>query len=110
MLPIPCHERHNLHDYLCPIDPPVISFDRKSHLNVVLYASNDFNDEMNKETILCIIPNRADDTGVAEGVHEYPIFCIGKIKRGKRGSKEWLLKGFHQGENVSVLAMFTVLF
>ena len=63
-------ERHNLHDDLCLIDPAVISFDREYHLNVLLYGSlHDFNDKINKEIILCIIPNRADHTGVAEGTH-----------------------------------------
>ena len=30
-------ERHNLHDDLCVIDPPVISFDEESLLNALLY-------------------------------------------------------------------------
>ena len=39
-----------------------------------MYDSDEFNDKIDKETILCIIPNRADDTGVAEGPHDHPIF------------------------------------
>ena len=62
-------EKHNLHDGLCLADPPVISFDRESHLNVLLCDSGEFNDKTNKEKILHIIPNRADNHGVAEEVH-----------------------------------------
>ena len=42
-------ERHNLHDDLCLRDSPVISFDRESHLNVLLYRSDEFNNKINKE-------------------------------------------------------------
>ena len=41
-------ERHNLHDDLCLIDPPVISFDGESQLNVLLYGSVEFNNKINK--------------------------------------------------------------
>ena len=61
------NERHNLHDDLCLIDPPVITFDGESQLNVLLYGSDEFNDKINKEIVLRIIANRADDIGVAEG-------------------------------------------
>ena len=59
-------ERHNLHNDLCLIDPPVITFDRKSLLNTLLYDSDVFNDKINKETPLRIIPKWTDKTGVAE--------------------------------------------
>ena len=42
-------------------------FDGESLLNALLYGSDEFNDKINKEILLRIIPNRADDTGVAEG-------------------------------------------
>ena len=66
---------------------------------------------MNKEIVLCIISNRADDTGVTEGVHDHPIFYVAKTKKGNKGkkekvSKQKLLKGCHQGENVTVLVIF----
>ena len=93
-------ERH-LHDDLSLIDPPVISFDRESQLNVPLYGSDQFNDKTNKEMIFRIIPNRADDTGVAKGAHGHPIFCVAKIKKGNKGkkrvSKQKLLKRCQQG-------------
>ena len=34
------------------------------------------------------MPNRADDTGVAEGTHGHPIFYVAKIKKGNKGKKE----------------------
>ena len=40
-------ERRNLHNDLCLIDPPVISFDGESQLNVLLYGSDEFNDKIN---------------------------------------------------------------
>ena len=40
-------ERNNLHDELCLIDPPVISFNRKPQLNILLYGSDEFNDKIN---------------------------------------------------------------
>ena len=91
------------------------SFDRESQLNVLLYGSDEFNVKMNKEIVLRIIPNRADNTRVAEGAHGHPIFCVAKTKNRNKGkqervSKQKLLKGCHQGENVTVLIMFTVLF
>ena len=44
-----------------------------------------------------------------------PIFCRAKIKKRKKGKRERvpkqkLSKGCHQGQNVTVLVMFTVLF
>ena len=62
-------EKQNLHGGLCLTDPPVISFDRESHLNVLLCDSGEFNDKINKEITLRIIPNSADNHGVAEGAH-----------------------------------------
>ena len=59
-------ERHNFHDDLCLIDPPVIGFDGESQLNVLLYGSDEFNDKINIEKVIRIVPNRADDTEVAE--------------------------------------------
>ena len=55
---------YNLHEDLCLIDPPVISFDGKSLLNAVLYGSGVFTDKIDKEILLRIIRNRANDTGV----------------------------------------------
>ena len=60
------------------------SFDRESQLNVLLYGSDEFNVKMNKEIVLRIIPNRADNTGVAEGAHGHPIFCVAKNKKQKQ--------------------------
>ena len=80
-------EGHNLHDGLCLIDHRVISFDGESQLNVLLYGSDEFNDKINKEIVLCIIPNGADDTVVAEGAHDHPIFCVAKTKKGNKGKK-----------------------
>ena len=77
---------HNLHDGLCLIDPPVIGFDEESHLNVLLYGSDEFNDKINSSSSY--------------------------TKQGRRhqGShKQKLLKSCDQGENVTVLVMFTVL-
>ena len=74
-------ERHNLYDYLCLIDPPVISFDGVSPLNASRHGSDEFNGKINKEILLRIIPNRADDNGVAEGAHGHPIFCVGKTNK-----------------------------
>ena len=77
-------ERHNLHDDLFLIDPPVVSFDGESQLNVLLYGSDGFNDKINKEIVLRIIPDRADNTGVAEGAHGRPIFLCSKNKKWKQ--------------------------
>ena len=57
-------ERHNPYGDLCLIDPPVISVDGVYLLNVLLYGSYEFNDKINKEILLRIIPNRADETRV----------------------------------------------
>ena len=64
--------------------------------------------------VLRIIPNRADAIEIFEGVHGHPIICVAKIKKGnkekkERVSKQKLLKGCYQGENVTVLIMLTVL-
>ena len=45
----------------------------------------------------------------------HPLFCGAKIKKENEGkvekvSKQRLLKGCHQGENVTILVMFTILF
>ena len=53
--------------------------------------------------------------GVAVGALDHPIFCVAKTKKGNKGekervSKQKLLNGYHQGENVAVLVMFTVLY
>ena len=72
-------ERHNLHNDLCLINPPVISFDGESINN--LY-------KINKEILLRIIPNRADVTGLAKGKGGgrsiAPTFLWSKNKKGKR--------------------------
>ena len=75
----PGSESHNLHDDFFLIDPPVISFDRESELNFLLYVLDEFKNKINKEIIFRIIPNGADDTGVADWAHSHPIFCVAKI-------------------------------
>ena len=80
-------ERHNLHDDLCLIDPPVISFDGESQLNVLLYGWDEFNDKINKEIVIRFLPNKAGDTGVEKGAHGHPIFCVVKTKKGNSGKK-----------------------
>ena len=52
-------ERHNLHDDLCLIDPPVISFVEESLLNGLLYGSDDFKDKIDRAIPLRIMPNLA---------------------------------------------------
>ena len=55
--------------------------------------------------------NRAGNTGGALGGHAPPPrFCVAKRKKGNKGkhervSKQKLLKGCHQGQNVTVLAI-----
>ena len=34
-----------------------------------------------------MIPNRTADTGVAEGAHGHPIFCVAKIKKKNEEKK-----------------------
>ena len=41
-------KRHNLHDDLSLLDPPVINFDGESLLNALLYGSDEFNNKINK--------------------------------------------------------------
>ena len=77
-------ERHNLHDAHCLIDPPVVSFDRESLLKVLLYSSDEFNDKINKKIFLCIIPNKADDTGGRASGAWFPTFLCSKNKKGKQ--------------------------
>ena len=67
---------------------------------------------------LLFIHNRADDTKVAErdACPPPPTFLFSKNRKGKqrkkkeRVSKQKLLKGFHQGQNVTVSVMVTILF
>ena len=59
-------ETYNLHDDLCLIDPPDVKFDGQPLLNALLYGSDEFNDKINKVILLRIMPNRADDPGMAE--------------------------------------------
>ena len=97
-------------------DPPVITFDRESLLNALLYGSDEFNDKISKEVILRIMLNRVDDTGVAEG-GPAPLpflspFCVAKVKKRNKGKKERvsnqkLLTRCHQGQNVTVLVINT---
>ena len=68
-------ERDNLHDNLCLIDPPVISFDEESKLNVLLHGSDELNDKISKEIVIRIIPNMANNTRVAEGAHATQ-YCV----------------------------------
>ena len=44
-------ERHNLHDNLCLIHPPVISFYGESQLNALLYGWGEFDDKIYKLNI-----------------------------------------------------------
>ena len=109
-------EIHNLPDSLCLTDPPVTSSDGESQLNAPLHGWDGFNDKINKKILFRFLPN----TGVAgggggEGVAWPPIFYAAKIKKGnkrknERLSKQKLLKGCHQGQNVTILVMFTVSF
>ena len=64
-------ERHNPNDDLYLIDPPVISFDGESLLNALLYGSEEFNDKINREMLLRIMPNRADETRVGGTPHYF---------------------------------------
>ena len=68
-------------------DPSVITFDAESLLNALLYGSDELNDKINKEILLHIIPNRADDTGVVEGGHGPPLFLCSKNKKAKQRKK-----------------------
>ena len=48
------------------------------------------------------------------GVMALPLFCVAKRKKGKQGKKERfskkkLLKGCHQGQNITVLAILECL-
>ena len=95
------------------IDPLVISFHGEFLLNTLLYGSDEFNYKINEEILLYIISNRVDVTGEARP--GLPLFRVTKIKKGNKGktekvSKQKLLKGCHQGQNVTVLVIFTVLF
>ena len=50
---------------------------------------------------------RTGDTG---GGMALPLFCVAKRRKGNKGekarvSKQKLLKGYHQGQNVTVLAI-----
>ena len=56
----------------------------------------------------------AGDTGGTGGAMAPPLFCVTKRKKGKkrkkeRLSKQKLLKGCHQGQNVTVLAILECL-
>ena len=68
-------------------DPSVITFDAESLLNALLYGSDELNDKINKEILLHITPNRADDTGVVEGGHGSPLFLRSKNKKVKQRKK-----------------------
>ena len=81
-------ETHDLHDALCLIDPTAISFDGESQLNALLYGSDEFDIKINKEILSRIIPNRADDTGVAEVGPGLPLFFVAKIKKGSKEKKK----------------------
>ena len=53
---------------------------------------------------------RAGDTGAAEGAMAPPLFCVAKRKKADKGkkervSKQKLLKGCHQGQNIIVLVV-----
>ena len=57
----------------------------------------------NRETLLRIIPNRADDTGMTFSFRK-------KRNNEKKVSKQKLLKGRRQDQNITVLVMSTVSF
>ena len=108
-------KRHNLHDDLCLIDLPIISFVGESQLNVLLYGQDEFNDKINKDLVFRIMPNKADDTGQPRGCMATQLFVQQKHKKGNKTKKRKTfkaetIKGCHQGENVTILVMFTVLF
>ena len=66
------------------MEPRFISFDGESLLNALLYGPDEFNDKINEEIILRIIPNTADNTGLAEEGHAPPLFYVAKIKKGNK--------------------------
>ena len=94
------YERHNPHDNLCLLDPPVISFDEEYFMKYLffLYITGLMTPRWPRET------------------HAPPTFLFSKNRKGKqrkkkeRVSKQKLLKGFHQGQNVTVSVMVTILF
>ena len=62
----------------------------------------------------CLFPDlfmgRAEDTGGPRYLSPSPLLCVAKIKKENKGKKERdskhkLLKGCHQGQNVTVLAI-----
>ena len=74
-------ERHNLHDELCLIDPPVICFDGES-VKIICIKEK-------KEIPLSIIPIKVD-SAKQEWPREKviaPIFCRAKIKKRKQRKK-----------------------
>ena len=42
--------------------------------------------------VLRILPNRADDIEIFEGVHGHRIICVVKIKKGNKEKKERVSK------------------
>ena len=64
------------------MEPRFITFDGESLLNALLYGPDEFNDKINEEIILRIMPNTADNTGLAEEGHGPPLIYVAKIKRG----------------------------
>ena len=53
---------------------------------------------------------RVSNTEEAGGARATPLFCVAKRKKGDKGkkeraSKQKLLKGCHQGENIIILAI-----
>ena len=85
-------ERHNLHDDLCLIDATVISFGGESLLNALLYGSDEFNDKINREILLCIASSRADNTGMVEGGPCPSTILFSKNKKGKQKGKRVSVK------------------
>ena len=97
-------ERHNLHDDLCLIDPPVISFDGEFLLNAPLYGSDKFNDKINKYF------SALYQTGPTTPRWPRGRGCMASHLFSRGVSKQKLLKRCQQGQFVTVLVMFTVLF
>ena len=101
-------ERHNLHDDFCLIDPPVISFDGEFLLNAPLYGSDKFKDEINKYFSALYQTGPTTPKWPRRGMGG----CMASHLFSRGVSKQKLLKRCRcqQGQFVTVLVMFTVLF
>ena len=75
-------EKHNFHDDLCLIDPPVISFDRESQSNILLHGSDEFNDKINSFPYYTKQGRYRGHRGGA-----WPLNFLKKNKKGKHRQK-----------------------